>query len=516
MAYVCPENVPFFQYLVSHSDFRGCESFRAQCAMIFDLRPDLALTQIARFFGCETRSIANQREALQNPPASNGRPPIFSDAQASEIHLFLTQRYNDKNPATICDLQNFCWEEYGIDVLPDTLRHWLRRTPFEMCEVKPIEDARMRVTQDSIETYFQSLERAIQGVPSALVMNLDESGFQKYSDAHVSVVIVPRGAPEKYYPVSRREKRSTFLAAVAADGTHLKPLVIVPRKSIDAELILAGYTPERAVFAHTNNGYINSEIFRLYIENVFIPYINCTRERLRYHGRTVLIMDNSSCHESELVTRGLADVGVATVWLPPHSSDQTQVCDLGIFSQVKSCQTRIHAPREMSTLSQQVIRIVSAYAAACHPLAVTAAFRRAGISNFLKEGVIFPYVTRHTATGIRDVPPEWIDQDQQENRYDKTHVAINGGLWGDKQDKLLEELGRANQYDAEQHGDLHPEIDHRPVRRRGPNQAQPSLETRLTDIQHSLQVLLARRDSPTISQQPTPVQQPATPFVIPL
>ena len=282
--FVDADNLPFFEHLLSMSEFQACSSFRDQCGLIFQLSPGLPLTQVGRFFGCATNSISNQRHALESPPGDNGRPPTFNAEQIAQICDYLTRRYNERCPARVCDLQNFCWEEFGIDVLPDTLRHLIRRLPFKTCEVKPIEDGRMRVTQQSIVDHFVNLGRAIEGVPSAMVINLDESGFQKYSDAHATIVIVPENQREQYYPVSRAEKRATFLAAVAADGACLKPLLVLPRKTIDAELLLAGYTPERVAFVHTSNGFINTDLFTAYVRNILIPYVNCARERLHYHG----------------------------------------------------------------------------------------------------------------------------------------------------------------------------------------------------------------------------------------
>lgn len=113
---------------------------------------------------------------------------------------------------------------------------------------------------------------------------------------------------------------------------------------------------------------------------------------------------------------------------PPHSSDQTQACDLGLFGNLKAAQSRINVPDGMSLQSRQVIRITSAFQATCHPLAVTSAFRRAGISNVLRNGCLYAVVTPGTCSGVREPLAEW-SQRVLPNRFDKARISIGEGTW---------------------------------------------------------------------------------------
>ena len=70
-------------------------------------------------------------------------------------------------------------------------------------------------------------------------------------------------------------------------------------------------------------------------------------------------------------------------------------------------QSRIHPSKEMSAQTQQIIRIISAYYACCHPFAITSAFRIAGISNYLNNGVLYSKVTCWTCKAIRNMPEDW-------------------------------------------------------------------------------------------------------------
>ena len=93
------------------------------------------------------------------------------------------------------------------------------------------------------------------------MFNLDESGFQRYVDARDQVVIVEKARQQQFFGVNRAEKRATFLATVSADGGTIKPLIILPRSTIETELLLAGYTMDRVVLAHSESGFIRGSLY---------------------------------------------------------------------------------------------------------------------------------------------------------------------------------------------------------------------------------------------------------------
>ena len=432
----------FFNHALEDYEFLQCKSFRDQCSYFFTHGPGVPLNQIALFFGINSKDIWNQKRKLEKEIKPIGRPSIINHQQASEVINFINGRFQNRIPATINDVLNFVWDKYQIDIIPDTLRKWINRsTAFKTVDGKPIEEERLKVSIQKISNYFDISEEAIKGVPSALVFNLDESGFQKFADARNNTIIIPKNSDLKFYPISRNEKRATFLAAVAADGHAIKPLLILARKNVELELFLAGYTDDQAVFAYNENGFITTDIFERYLVEVFIPYVNVRRSQLNYYGKAVLTMDNCSCHTSDNIMLILEQHGIQVIFLPPHSSDQTQVCDLGLFGNMKGAQSRIHPSKEMSIQTQQIIRIISAYHACCHPFAITSAFRRAGISNYLNNGVLYSKVTRWTCTSVRNMPEEWNEERKTFKNFEKKRIYIGDGLWGRRADHLLTEMG---------------------------------------------------------------------------
>lgn len=423
-------------------DFTNAQTFRDQCFHIFTHYPEISNYQLGQFFARDKSSIKFQRKRFVTPPQTHGRPAILTENQASRVIQYIRERLADSRPPTCNDVLNFIFEELGISMIPDTFRHWInRKTEFCTASAPPMEEKRLGVTREQILSHFHALKRAVEGVPASLVLNLDESGFQRFADARNETVISEKGAPTPLHPVSRSEKRATFLATITASGNFLKPLMIVSRTTIEAELFCAGYDYEQVLFATSQEGYITKQLFRRYIEQVLVPYVRVTRENIGYHGRAVLIMDGCSCHIDAELDKIFDRHGVTVVFLPAHSSDQLQPLDVGIFGNQKANQSRIHVRDTMSQQTQQVIRALSAFQAVAHPYAVTSAFRKAGLSTFWRDGRVFVDVTIYSAKYVRGLN----DQDKGEptalDEGQKIRVDLRHLDWGPRQDRYLDDAG---------------------------------------------------------------------------
>jgi hypothetical protein len=65
-------------------------------------------------------------------------------------------------------------------------------------------------------------------------------GHQEWADRQEQVCSVPtaHAEPQVDFPVPQTGKGITLIAYVAADGSHLKPLIVIPRKTYDTDLAL--------------------------------------------------------------------------------------------------------------------------------------------------------------------------------------------------------------------------------------------------------------------------------------
>lgn len=436
---VSPQHKAAFEVIENDPRFRECQTFRDQCVYFQENHPALSNNQVSLFLDLDRKTVWEQMRKAGKPSQPPGRPMMLSPEEQSSVIAFMQESFDNKDPATLNDVLNFLVENHERDIIPDSLRKWINtHTPFHTCRSTAMEDKRVAVDVRDISSYLDTLDSAVRGVPAKFIFNLDESGFQKYCDNRFATILVPRDCDWHHHPVARDEKRATFLGVISASGDRLRPLVVLPRVTIEAELFTTGYTTDHVAYAHSRKGFITTDLFCQYLEHVFIPHVRFERHRVGYQGRAVLLMDNCSCHKSDAVKRILEANNVVTVFLPPHSSDQTQPLDVGLFGNMKMAQSRIHCPKRMSTQSQQVVKMISAYYSAGHPLAVTGAFVRAGLTNYVDGSVVYCRVTRGTCTAVRDRPDEW--SNDVVDRLEKRKISIEHGLWPEPEDKLIPQM----------------------------------------------------------------------------
>jgi hypothetical protein len=92
-------------------------------------------------------------------------------------------------------------------------------------------------------------------------------------------VMVPITAcDDVYFPVDRVSQQNFLLVAILADGTFLKPLMILPRKTIETELYEQGIAVNVCMLVHQTNGFIATELFQDWCSEVLLPEILKRRE----------------------------------------------------------------------------------------------------------------------------------------------------------------------------------------------------------------------------------------------
>jgi hypothetical protein len=235
--------------------------------------------------------------------------------------------------------------------------------------------------------------------------------------------------PESYgeatirIPVEKETKRATFLAAITADGTRLRPLIIVNRETCEAERFQIGYTPEKVLYPSQENGFITAELFAWWAPEVLFPHITAAREKLQYTGHAVVILDGWTSHGSDDFLDECTHRGTETLFLPSHSSDLTQPLDLGLFNLEKAKAARTKPMKELNPQTRQVIKALHGYQKACCPNHATSAFRRVGIITYwsVQHHALLARVERRAAVNIR----HWLP--------DKRRIPVHGNPQSDEE-----------------------------------------------------------------------------------
>jgi hypothetical protein len=153
-----------------------------------------------------------------------------------------------KNPLTYSDISNNLYKYFPITMNLSVLYHFVSENlNLKTVRGKPFEEDRVKCDLNAIEEYFDSLQRTAEETPAAFVFNADETGFHDWADKHEICAIVPIEYQKEIIeiPVKRQGKRASLLGCISADGSALKPMVIVTRRSFEDELWHNGYTPEK-------------------------------------------------------------------------------------------------------------------------------------------------------------------------------------------------------------------------------------------------------------------------------
>ncbi|CAG4950882.1 unnamed protein product [Colias eurytheme] len=216
----------------------------------------------------------------------------------------------------------------------DWLYNFRKRHGLSIKKPQPIEHVRRQMTDPFIiEEYFNLLEKVLLDLdlinrPSQ-VWNLDETSVSL--DPSKTKVVGKMGKASSRTTFGTGKENITVLTAVNANGAKLTPLIVFKGKYVWNQWIADvknEYGFELA-YAASKKGWMETDIFRNYMEKVFIPNLGDERPVL-------LIYDGHGSHVDisvvELATRN----GITILKLPPHTSHLLQPLDVCVFKSFKT------------------------------------------------------------------------------------------------------------------------------------------------------------------------------------
>ena len=356
-----------------------------------------------------------------------GRPPLLDDDQVDALRFYIADRMDKRMPCSYDDILEFFEDEYGVLLNIGSLRNFIARSrEFKTVTGVPLEDSRLFSDAGEIDAYFDRVDEMLRTaqIPAAFVINVDESGFNEFVDARETTRIVPNDYAHNSIPVAitRAEKRATLIGAICADGHALKPMVVLQRETLEGELLIRGYTVDKVLFARSDKGFVTTRLFTRWGRQALLPEVQRRRAELDYDGPALLLLDGFGCHQSAEFVEMLEEANILCVFFPPHTSDQLQPCDLGIFGNQKHYQSRITVEPTLNRQTKQVVRMVDSFRCATTPKNVVGAFRKSGLVTFLDETMrLMIRVDRSHATAVRHFqgePDEILEGDKRRINID--------------------------------------------------------------------------------------------------
>jgi hypothetical protein len=244
-----------------------------------------------------------------------------------------------------------------------------------------MEIKRVQISLPMLIHWYGQLEEALRNIPRYFIFNMDETGVDDWVDSHDVLVAIPREFrnSETSIPIARRSKRATLTGCIGADGSALKPLLIMSTGSIIEDVEEAGFTADKVLFIYQNHGFMTKLIFKYWCKEIFFPEIKSRRTKFNYEGTTILLMDQFSGHDYPGFAEDCESNGVQARPLILHTSHLAQPLEQIIFSEFKRRFSSIRFSKFLTTGSNRLIRILKAWFQTITADLITSTFTAAGI-----------------------------------------------------------------------------------------------------------------------------------------
>ncbi|XP_065915821.1 uncharacterized protein [Dysidea avara] len=154
---------------------------------------------------------------------------------------------------------------------------------------------------------------------------MDETGMA-YEHRPLKVVTL-KGQKKIKCRTSGNKTQTTVVACINAVGQAIPPYVIYNAKTLNPRWMENGVAGAR--YARSENGWIDTELFKIWLKYHFLQYAVSNRPLL-------LILDGHKTHYNLEVCEYAKEQGVIMFCLPPHSTHVSQPLDTCVFKPLKS------------------------------------------------------------------------------------------------------------------------------------------------------------------------------------
>ena len=210
----------------------------------------------------------------------------------------------------------------------DWLRGFMRRHNLTKRKADKISSSRGRLSDETLNLYFDELEKELQGIPDSNIFNYDETNLT--DDPSSKVVIVHRGLSRVERIVEHSKSSTSVMFCGSADGNYLPPMIVYKCESESVYSTWIGVDgPDNAEYASTKSGWFNKRTFSQWFFNVFLPVAS------KLSGPTVLIGDNLGSHFSHDVIEATIRHDIRFITMPPSSTHMCQPLDVAVFRTLK-------------------------------------------------------------------------------------------------------------------------------------------------------------------------------------
>jgi hypothetical protein len=214
-------------------------------------------------------------DAVKDTEHGIGRPPILHPDEETNVMAYITDSFQRGSPVSPKQIRAAIADAFWKQVSLSWTWRFVKRyeEALQRATAYPQANTRMEVSNEIARTHIRNLERNMKDVSTELILNVDETGCQEWSDRKKRAVIIPiqEGPCRIEHPVSRKEKRITCITTISTAGDALVPLLVIHGR-IDAAVWEEGWQDGQDFMIRSNDtSDVTRPIFAEYVTSVILP-----------------------------------------------------------------------------------------------------------------------------------------------------------------------------------------------------------------------------------------------------
>lgn len=215
------------------------------------------------------------------------------------------------------------------------LTRFLKRNSNKLSFRKPTGTSHAKAksfNKAEVSKFFNTLEElhSKHKFTADRIFNVDETGLTIVQNRMPEVVGLKGEKKKQIGALTSAERGSlvTVIPCMSASGTFVPPLVIFPRKNMNAQLVNGA--PPGSVGVYHPSGWVQLNIFTKWMEH-FVSFVKPSKD-----APTLLVLDGHAAHKQNLdVIRIARENNIHILCLPPHATHKIQPLDKTFMGPLK-------------------------------------------------------------------------------------------------------------------------------------------------------------------------------------
>lgn len=274
-----------------------------------------------------------------------GPQTVLSATEKQDIVDWILYSAEKGFPVTKSHLLD-CIQKYLNDTKQKTIlknnrpgKHWYtsfmsRHPQLSQRIAQNLTMTRASVSEEDLRSWFDYIKKHLEAknllnIEPCRIFNLDESAFAMVPKDNC--VLTKKGSKSVYQIVSSSEKTTlTVLFIASADGTILPPLILFDCKITPRKQTLSNI-PKGWAVGHTDSGWMQSETFYHFIQNVFLRWL----QENKIEFPVILFVDGHVSHLSLPLMKLCQENKIELIALYPNATHIIQPLDVALFHPLK-------------------------------------------------------------------------------------------------------------------------------------------------------------------------------------